>query len=786
MFRRLADTYKTQARHALKVGCGGKTIYNLPVDLEPIFKTTKNDSTWLSAISKWITPTSKKQTAPTPITSDANLSFLQLRISDNDDTTPASAEQFLIGLGHMSSSIAFEIIGHNEQTIFQFVCNQIQQTALEGLLSVQYPNSQVISTSGDLLSQALNNTTLILAEYNLHHYHAYMLKTFTSFKGIDPLHVVLGVLEEVPIEGFGAVQIIFRKINDRWRNHLRHISSDPFDANLPALPEEESLVACADKKSGNPFFAVAIRLLASDDTIVERLEGFLSVFGSDKNHLIRAHPASSHPQTRHREIALGRKTYRHGMFFNATELAGFVHLPSTSISAEKLQRTGMKTKALSTYFRNRTNGIRLGINQHRGKIWKIQLTEEELTRHLYCCGVSGTGKSTFLLNTVLQLIHEGYGVAVLDPHGDLVEEHILPRIPPHRRQDVIWFDPSDDVYPIGFNILAADTEEERDLLAEDLVSIFKRTTTGWGPRLETLLAYAILAIVGSKQGGTLTDLRQFLADPAVRKTYLTHHPDQDVQYFWDVEFPSFPKNAVGPVQTRLNAFLRRRRIRNIVGQKHNNLPFRKMMDESKIFLAKLSQGAIGESNSYLLGSLLCARFQQTAMMRQNVSESQRRTFVLVIDEFHNFICRSMESILSGARKYHLGLCLAHQEMQQLWSRDKEVAASVLANPYTRICFRVGDADAKYLSEGFGSFRTIDLQNLSRGQALIRFDRSDYTCNIETLPPPSLPESGRQIAQGIIEMSRKTYGTPIGEPQSQSPTNGQSTIKNTISDDDFYA
>ena len=781
MFQRLEDIYKTQARQALKAGCGGKTVYNFPVDLEPIFESTKNDSTWFSSIKRLITHQAKEQNVPIAISSEYCLSFLQLRISEKDDTTPASAEQFLIGLGQMPSLVAFEIIGDEEQTVFQFVCKKMQQIALEGFLSVQYPNSQIITTCDDALSQSLTNTSLILTEYNLRNYHAYMLKTFTSFKGTDPLSVAIGVLEELPIEGFGAVQIIFRKINDQWRDHLRRISSDPFDPTLPALPEEADLVACTAKKTDSPFFAVAVRLLGSDHTVIERLEGFLSVFGNHKNQLIRT---SSHPQTRHKELALGRITYRHGMLLNATELAGLVHLPSTSIRAEKLQRTGIKTKALPTPFRNRTGSIQLGINQHRGKNWQVQLTEEELTRHLYCCGVSGTGKSTFLLNTVLQLIHEGYGVAVLDPHGDLVEEHILPRIPPHRRQDVIWFDPSDDVYPIGFNILAADSEDERDLLAEDLVSIFKRTTTGWGPRLETLLAYAILAIVGSKQGGTLTDLRQFLADPSVRKTYLTHHPDQDVQYFWDVEFPSFPKNAVGPVQTRLNAFLRRRRIRNIVGQKHNSLPFRKMMDESKIFLGKLSQGAIGESNSYLLGSLLCARFQQTAMMRQNVSESQRRTFVLVIDEFHNFICRSMEAILSGARKYHLGLCLAHQEMQ--WSRDKEVAASVLANPYTRICFRVGDTDAKYLSEGFGSFGTVDLQNLSRGQALIRLDRSDFTCNLETLPPPPHPENGKQIAQDIIEMSRRAYGTPIGNNQQQSPTHGHTPTQKTISDDDFYA
>lgn len=785
MFQRLADVYIEKSRSALNVGRGNTVTHDLPVDLEPIIETVDTRHKWTSSITRLFAPTLQNSDTSSHASPPATHNVcLRVRISDQDDTTPASAEQFLIGLGNMTHPIAFEIIGHKERMDFQFVCDETMQSMLEGLLAVYLPHSQIVTTPDDALSEMIIMKDFVFSEYNLAHSHAYPLNTFASFKQTDPLTVALAALETLSVNDCGAIQILFRRVTDFWRDHLQKASVDQYDSKLPSIPNQDTLIKNADQKTAYPFFAVAIRIIGSAPSIVERLEGFLNLFNSPQNRFERI--VKMHTPKQQRHVLQQRITYRYGMLLNAIELTGLVHLPSSSITAEKLQRTGIKTKTLSPPFRNRTGGVQLGVNQHRGKIWKVQLTEEELTRHLYCCGVSGTGKSTFLLNTILQLIQEGYGVAVLDPHGDLVEEHILPRIPSHRRQDVIWFDPADDISPIGFNILAADSEEERDLLAEDLVSIFKRTTTGWGPRLETLLAYAILAIVGSKQGGTLNDLRQFLADPAVRKTYLTHHPDQDVQYFWDVEFPSFPKNAVGPVQTRLNAFLRRRRIRNIVGQKHNNLPFRKMMDESKIFLAKLSQGAIGESNSYLLGSLLCARFQQTAMMRQNVSESQRRTFVLVIDEFHNFICRSMESILSGARKYHLGLCLAHQEMQQLWSRDREVAASVLANPYTRICFRVGDTDAKYLSEGFGSFRTVDLQNLSRGQALIRFDRSDFTCNLETLPPPPYPENGKQIAQDIIEMSRKAYGRPIGKDQPQSPAPNHSPTSKTISDDDFYA
>ena len=749
--------------------------------------TTFDNTSFASIIKQLAFKPTKQSEQLQSGNSPSDLCFLQLCISDEDDTTSASTEQLLIGLGLTRDPIAFEIVGYKEHTILQLVCREPDRARLEGLLSVRYPNSQIDRAPEDVLSQAVGEQDFALAEYDLSRSFAYTLSTFTSFKGVDPLSVALGALEELPDKGFGGVQILFQQANNGWRDLMRRAAVDLFDPSQSSQPDQKDLISWADKKAASPFFAVSIRLVGSEESILERLEGFLDVFSSAENRLVRIKSSHAQPQEYHRQIVTERITYRHGMLLNAAELAGLAHPPSASVSASKLQRMGVKTSALASLFRDRKDGVLLGTNKHRGRQWDVQLTEEELTRHLYCCGVSGTGKSTFLLNSLLQLMEAGYGMAVLDPHGDLVEQQLLPRIPKHRRDDVIWFDPGDDEYPIAFNILAAESEDERELLSEDLVSIFQRMTTGWGPRLETLLAYATLAIVGSKQGGTLNDLRRFLTDGAVRAAFLTDHPDEDVRYFWNVEFPTFPKGSVAPVHTRLNTFLRRRRIRNIVGQKHNRLPFRRIMDEGKILLCKLSHGAVGETNSYLLGSLLCARIQQTAMMRQDIPEAERRTFILAIDEFHHFMCNSMETILSGARKYRLGLCLAHQEMQQLWGRDKEVAASVLANPYTRICFRVGDHDAKQLVEGFEGFRVKDLQNLSRGQALLRLDRSDYSCNVETLPPPPMPTDGEHVARDIIERSRRTYGTPAEELGHQSQTNGQPQDSTAVTkDDSFYA
>jgi predicted DNA-binding transcriptional regulator AlpA len=196
----------------------------------------------------------------------------------------------------------------------------------------------------------------------------------------------------------------------------------------------------------------------------------------------------------------------------------------------------------------------------------------------------------------------------------------------------------------------------------------------------------------------------------------------------------------------------------MVSQKENRLDFSRIMNEGKIFLAKLSQGAIGEENAYLLGSLLVSKFHQMAMARQEVGISERRPFYLYIDEFHNFMTPSMASILSGARKYRLGLVLAHQDLRQLWSRDTEVANAVLSNPYTRISFRVGDDDARKLEDGFSFFTARDLQNLGLGEAICRIERAEYDFNLRTLPLPVVEmELAQQRRDRLVALSRERYG-----------------------------
>jgi hypothetical protein len=293
--------------------------------------------------------------------------------------------------------------------------------------------------------------------------------------------------------------------------------------------------------------------------------------------------------------------------------------------------------------------------------------------------------------------------------------------------------------------------------------VFERLSTSWGDQMSSVLRNAILAFLESERGGTLADLRRFLLDTGFRNAFLKTVHDPEVVYYWQKAFPQLTGNkSIGPVMTRLDTFLSPKPIRYMVSQRVNRLDFAEIMDTGKIFLAKLPQGQIGRENSYLLGSVLVAKCQQAAMARQRFSERERRFFWLYIDEFHHFITPSMAEILTGARKYRVGLVLAHQELRQL-ERDSEVASAVLSNPYARIVFRVGDADARALAEGFSFYRKEDIQSLGIGEAICRVERSDFDFNI-SVAFPSEPDSivAAEQRERIIASSRARYATPRAE------------------------
>ncbi len=520
------------------------------------------------------------------------------------------------------------------------------------------------------------------------------------------------------------------------------------------------MLPLARAKISQPLIAAVIRLATKSPdherawNIARALGGALVQFSDPKSNELIPLSSEGYDEEEHTADLLQRLSRRSGMILNSEELVSLVHLPSASVRSPKLTRDSAKSKAAPAGLAG--HRLILGENTHAGMTVQVGLSPEHRSRHTYLIGASGTGKSTLLLNMIVQDLRSGEGLAVLDPHGDLIDQ-VLGYVPEERIKDVILLDPSDEEHPVGFNILSAHSSIEQNLLASDLVAVFRRLSTSWGDQMTSVLGNAVLAFLESEQGGTLADLRRFLVEPDFRRNFLVTVRDPEVVYYWTKEFPLLAGKPQAPLLTRLDTFLRPKLIRRMVAQKTNRLDIARIMNDGKIVLAKLAQGAIGEENAHLLGTFLVSSFHRSALSRQAMKETERRPFYLYVDEFHHFATPSMAAVLSGARKYRLGLVLAHQDLRQLG--DTEVASAVLANPAARICFRVGDADARKLAEGLSFFEAKDLQNLGVGEAIIRVERGDQDFNLRTLPLPALnPATAAAIRDRVITQSRQTYAS----------------------------
>lgn len=674
-------------------------------------------------------------------------------------------EQLLLMLSYCHYPLSFEIVGSSIAISLQLVCRVSDASQLLGQIKAFFPDC-IITEKADQIEAIVTKSGSFasISHFGLKDEFMLPLRMADTFNP-DPLTGIFGALEHLEDGEHAVIQILFQGAQNPWAESIMRSVTDSdgksFFANAPEM------VKLAQEKVTSPLFGVAMRVMGVGKTVddAHRISQSVgSAFGrlyfSPSNSLIQIYPDIDF-QTNVDDMLL-RESHLTGMLLNGKELATIVHLPSDTVASQKLQRISRKTKHAPSIAKG--HSLVLGVNEHQGKEEKVSVSSEQRLKHTHIIGATGTGKSTLLLSMISQDIQSGNGLAVLDPHGDLIDS-ILSSIPENSIQDVILIDPSDTEYSVAFNILSANSEVEKEILSSDLVASFKRLSTSWGDQMNSVLANAILAFLESPQGGTLADLRRFLIEKPYRDTFLKTVTDPNVVYYWQKEYPLLKTNSIGSILTRLDTFLRPKPIRYMVAQKET-LDFEYILDTKKILLIKLSQGLIGNENSYLLGTFFVTKMYQAAMARQAKGKEQRSDFFLYIDEFQNFITPSMSLILSGARKYHLGLILAHQDMQQLVKYDSELASAVVSNAGTRICFRLGDTDAKRFASGFSFFEAQDLENLNTGEAIARIERPDYDFSLSTVP---LPEPDAVIAkntkQAVTDYCRGRYGTARTEIES---------------------
>jgi hypothetical protein len=404
------------------------------------------------------------------------------------------------------------------------------------------------------------------------------------------------------------------------------------------------------------------------------------------------------------------------------------------------------------------DSIDIGIREGWGGEEPFGLSPADRRQHLYILGKTGTGKTTLLRNLILQDIEAGAGIAVLDPHGDLAID-LLDHIPSRRTDDVVYFNPADEQGCIGLNLLQSVPPFRRHLVTSGIVSAFKGIwSDSWGPRLEYVLSTTISALLEC-QNTSILGIQRMLVDDRYRAWVVDQVKDPMVRSFWLTEFPKYDKGflaeVISPIQNKVGQLLLAPPIRNMLGQVNSKIDARFMMDDSRIFIANLSKGALGADKANLVGSFLVTQFQLAAMSRMDTPEAKRRDFHLYIDEAHNFMTDAFTSILSEARKYRLCLTLSHQYSSQF--RPSTLDA-VMGNVGNFVSFRVGEADAQLLAQEFDSYPASVFNSLPNYRIACKLLKNGEPC--DPFLAKTLPERGRRYgrAENILHRSRQKYMT----------------------------
>jgi len=458
-----------------------------------------------------------------------------------------------------------------------------------------------------------------------------------------------------------------------------------------------------------------------------------------------------------------------GFILNIEELASLYHLPHVSVETPNISWTSSKkgeppsNLAVIEDLEHIPAGIiPLGLTTFRNGMRSFGIKEDDRRRHMYIIGKSGTGKSRLLESLAIHDIQNGAGVAVIDPHGELIDR-IMKFIPKERIKDVVYLNPADKDFPIAFNPLES-PEGMREETAKGFISVLKRMFGfSWGPRLEYVLNHTVMALT-EVEGSTMLGIVRMLTDKTYRNKVVSQVTDPVVQMFWLKEFSSYndkmATETVAPILNKVGQFTASPIIRNIVGQPKSSFDFAEVMNSGKILLVNLSTGKIGEVNSELIGSLIITKLQLAAMQRAFMAEEDRRDFYLYVDEFQNFTTDSFATILSEARKYRLSLAVANQYIAQM---DETVRDAVFGNVGTLISFRVGATDAAYLEKEFEPvFNQNDIINLDNQHIYLNMLVNGVTTVPFSAKTLQSPEPTEDLTSVITAVSREKYGTPREE------------------------
>ncbi len=685
--------------------------------------------------------------------------------------------------------ISFEIAVINRRIGFYVWVPAYLKNYVEEQMYAQYPSVQISEVPDYTTIRGAGKddfSAMLATELKLSTADVLPIKTFQSFE-VDPLAAITATFAKFEPDEEAWVQVVMRPAASNWHHRseryiartkagagatnvagLAKVLWKPPEAASAGKPVEYESVRAkgAETKSQKLAFESQIRVVYRGhgdihqarmkiQSIIASYKQFNTTYlnGFDQKRL----SAEPYMLDLYRNRAFNRKGY----ILNIEEVATLCHLPHTNVETPYILWASSQTAEPPANLPVVTPEYRADLSpiattNFRGHNTMFGLPRADRSRHLYIIGQTGVGKSGLLELLTISDIYSSYGFAVIDPHGDYAV-NTLRRIPAERVADVIYFNPADTDFPMAFNPMEVTDPKLKTHTASELIGVLKRMFDSWGPRLEYILRYSLLALL-DYPNATMLDITRILTDKKFRTEVLKYVQDPVIRQFWTVEFASwndkFAAEAVAPVLNKVGAFTANPLVRNIIGQPKSSFNVRQIMDERKILLVNLSRGLLGEDNAALLGSLLVTKIQLAAMSRADISAEQRTPFYLYVDEFQNFATDSFATILSEARKYGLNLTVANQYTAQMSS---EVKDAVFGNVGSIVAFRMGADDARSMLRYFEpKFEEYDLVHMHNRHFVISMTIEGEKTPAFSSISLNLPVAGQDYSAAIVESSRNRY------------------------------
>lgn len=656
--------------------------------------------------------------------------------------------------------ISFEMYVEKGELVFYVVVQPGLVSIVEKQITSFYPDAEVsIQPSPQIWKKGQK-----LVGYNmlLQKQYMYPIRSYEQMQD-DPLNDMTNVLSKMEAEETACIQVVMQPSwSNKWGQRARDFASTKFkgkkdswasripiispivraltfvakgSSNAPGasggdsfvrmIQPEEELYKRMGEKAGMSWFHCSVRILGASSNwnraldITNNLQVAFNVFrdtygNSFVNHreIVDFLPLSWNAPIIHWNWKHRINGYWSKLLLVEKELAALFHFPDSRYNKIPIIQW-ISYRVLPPPPNAPKEGIVLGINKHRAVETPIRFLAKDRTRHEYIIGKSGSGKSALLSWQIRQDIANGDGLCVVDPHGDLIED-ALAHVPKERAKDIILFDPADSERPMGLNMLEAKTPEEKDRASLDAMEIFIKMYGSeiFGPRIQHYFRNGCLTLMDDEEeGATLIDVPRLFVDDEFQRYKVSKCKNVVVRSFWENEIAKTgareKEEMIPYFSAKFGPFITNTTIRNIIGQPKSAFDIREIMDSGKVLLVNLSKGKIGDINAQLLGLIFVNKINMAAMSRADMPQKDRRRFYLYVDEFQNFITDAFATILSEARKYELGLIMAHQYIGQLTGKTAEydsantkIRDAVFGNVGTILSFKIGAEDAEYMAKEF--------------------------------------------------------------------------------------